>query len=256
MTENKISIKNTFTFRLYAELNDFIPKDKKQKAFQKSFKAPITVRETLISLGIPLSEIDLVLVNGKSVHLSTQLKENDFVSVFPVFETIDISTTTRIRQSGLRKTKFILDAHLGKLAKYLRMLGFDTLYNNNFKDDEIIETAINEQRIILTRDKLLLASDKVSHGYYVRATNKHEQLKEVVYKFDLYSQFKSFTRCMTCNSELQKTDKNNIADRINSEIYEIFNEFYFCIDCQKVFWKGSHFERMEKYIKDLINTGI
>jgi hypothetical protein len=133
------------------------------------------------------------------------------------------------------------------------MLGFDTLYENDFEDNEIIAIAENEQRIILTRDKLLLGSDKVTHGYYVRATDKHEQLQEIVRKFDLKNQFKSFTRCMTCNSNLEKVDKNDIIDKIDADTASFFNEFYYCKSCDKVFWKGSHFERMEAYIRDLIH---
>jgi uncharacterized protein with PIN domain len=153
----------------------------------------------------------------------------------------------------LRITRFILDAHLGKLARYLRMLGFDTLYRNDYSDEEIIEIAREQKRIILTRDKLLLRSPRVNHGYYVRAIEKHGQLKEVVAKFDLYSRFKSFTRCMTCNTELLSKSKESIYDRVDPDIYNCFSEFFFCPACDKVFWKGSHFERMERIILDMIN---
>jgi uncharacterized protein with PIN domain len=172
--------------------------------------------------------------------------------VFPVFESFDISGVSKIRRRPLRDSRFILDAHLGKLAKYLRMLGFDTLYQNDFGDQEIIDIAQDENRIILTRDKLLLRSKRVDHGYYVRETEKHAQLIEIVKKFDLYSQFRSFTRCMTCNAKLVKKDKSEIKDKIDSDTARIFNEFFHCPACDKVFWKGSHFERMEKLILSLL----
>jgi len=248
----KCDIKKTFVFRFYAELNDFLPKCRRQKSFTKSFKTPITVAETIVSLGIPFSEIDLVLVNGESAKLSHSLKENDRISVYPTFESMDISSNTKVRVEALRVTKFILDCHLGKLSKYLRMLGFDTLYSNNFEDDEIIDIASKQQRIILTRDKLLLSSKKVTHGYFVRAIEKHEQLIEVVKKFDLYSQFRSFTRCMTCNACLCKIEKEEVINKIDSETIRVFNEFFYCKDCDKVFWKGSHFKKMEAYIRELV----
>jgi len=248
----KNAIKKSFTFRLYAELNDFLPKDNRQKPFRQSFKTPVTVRETIESLGIPLSEVDLILVNGESAPMSHSLKENDNISIYPVFESMDISSKTKVRDKALRETKFILDCHLGKLAKYLRMLGFDTLYSNSFEDDEIIDIADEQHRIILTRDKLLLRSQKISHGYYIRTIDKHEQLKEVVRKFDLHSQFLSFTRCMTCNSCLQKVNKEDIIHKIEPETATIYNEFYMCKPCDKVFWRGSHFKRMEQYIRDLL----
>jgi len=140
---------------------------------------------------------------------------------------------------------------LGKLAKYLRMLGFDTLYRSDIGDDEIILVASKEKRIILTRDKPLLRSKEISHGYFVRSIEKHEQLKEVVNKFDLKSQFKSFTRCMTCNTSLVKADKEEIRNKVEEDIFRIFNAFFYCEHCDKVFWKGSHFKRMEAYIRNL-----
>ncbi len=244
-------IKKSFTFRFYAELNDFLPEHHKQVAFSYCFKTPVTVRETIESFGIPLSEVDLILINGQPADLKTQLSQDDYISIYPVFESMDIGPVTRVRKKALRNTLFILDAHLGKLAKYLRMLGFDTLYRNDYVDDEIIAIARKEDRIILTRDKLLLKSEAISHGYYVRAVDKHQQLTEVVQKFDLISQFKSFTRCMTCNATLIPKTKSEIKDNIDDETAYVFNEFYYCPFCDKVFWKGSHFERMEAYIKSL-----
>lgn len=252
MSSAKDNLKKSFIFRLYAELNDFLPTERKQKQFIETFKTPVSVRETLISLGIPLSEIDLILVNGKSAALNHKLTEGDQISVYPVFESLDISSKTKVRKESLRQTKFVLDAHLGKLAKYLRMLGFDTLYQSNFEDDEIIDIAQHDHRIILTRDKLLLRSEKITHGYYIRSTEKHQQLKEVINKFDLTNQFKSFTRCMTCNEKLKEVNKKEVINKINQDTAHTFNIFYYCNNCDKVFWKGSHFERMENYIRGLI----
>lgn len=247
-----MSVTKNVTFRFYAELNDFLPEERRQRSFPLALKTPVTVEEALISLGIPLAEVDLVLVNSQPAALRQRLQEADEVSVYPVFESLDISSLTTSQKAPLRQTRFILDAHLGKLAKYLRMLGFDTLYRNDFGDEEIIDIAAAESRIILTRDKLLLTSPRVSHGYYVRATEKHEQLIEVVKKFDLYSQFRSFTRCMTCNADLEPKTKEEIESKINPETARVFHEFYYCPTCDKVFWKGSHFERMERLILSLI----
>jgi len=248
-TNNKLL--KSITFRCYAELNDFLPQEHRQRQFVYPLKTPVTLGEALESLRIPLSEVDLVLVNGQPVSLNQRLYENDFVSVFPAFEILDISELKGDRRPALRVTRFILDAHLGKLAKYLRMLGFDTLYRNDYGDKEIIELAVNEKRIILTRDKLLLQSKRVTHGYYIRATEKHEQLREVVQKFDLYGQFKSFTRCMTCNAELVPKSRKEIGHLVQEDILQLFIEFYYCPACRKVYWKGSHFKRMESFIRDL-----
>jgi len=247
---NNALLKN-ITFRCYAELNDFLPPEQKQKQFVYSLKTPVTLGEAIESLGIPLSEVDLMLVNGQPVSRNQRLYENDYISVYPTFEVLDISQLKDVHSPPLRVSCFILDAHLGKLAKYLRMLGFDSLYRDDFKDDEIIEIAARENRIILTRDKVLLKSKQITHGYYIRTTDKHNQLREVVKKFDLYSQFKSFTRCMTCNAELIPKKKEEIRHMVQPEILQIFNEFFLCPACKKVYWKGSHFKRMESFIRDL-----
>lgn len=240
--------------RCYAELNDFLPIEFRQKEFIYKLKTPVTVGEAIDSLGIPFSEIDLILVNSQPVSHSHRLYENDYISLYPTFEQLDISELKNKDHPPLRITRFILDAHLGKLAKYLRMLGFDTLFRNDFEDSEIIEISVNENRIILTRDKLLLNSGRITHGYFVRATEKHEQLKEVVQKFDLYSQFKSFTRCMTCNSKLVPVKKEKITGKVPVEVMHNFDEFFFCPSCRKVYWKGSHFKKMENLITQIAGT--
>lgn len=248
---NNNKLLKNITFRCYAELNDFLPLKHRQSQFIYPLKTPVTLGEALESLRIPLSEVDLVLVNGQPVSLNQRLCENDFVSIFPTFETLDISELKVDHTSALRVTRFILDAHLGKLAKYLRMLGFDTLYRNDYGDEEIIDLAVKEKRIILSRDKLLLQSKRITHGYYIRATEKHEQLREVVQKFDLYSQFKSFSRCMTCNKELVSKSREEVTHLVKEDILQLFIEFYYCPACKKVYWKGSHFKRMESFIRDL-----
>lgn len=248
---NSNNLLKNITFRCYAELNDFLPQEHRQRQFVQALKTPVTLGEALESLQLPLSEVDLVLVNGRPGSLDHRLYENDYISVFPSFETLDISKLKGEQTPALRLTRFILDAHLGKLAKYLRMLGFDTLYRNDYGDKEIINIALKEKRIILTRDKLLLQSRRVTHGYYVRSTEKHKQLKEVVGKFDLYSQFKSFSRCMTCNAELILRNKEDVEHLLEEGILQLYKKFYFCPACSKVYWKGSHFKRMETFIKDL-----
>jgi hypothetical protein len=249
-----MSALKTITVRCFAELNDFLPAGQKQAPFTLTLKEPVTVGEVAEILGIPLSEVDLVTVNGKSAGRSYRPLENDYIAIYPVFENFDVSSLQTVQKKPLRITRFILDAHLGKLARYLRMLGFDTLYRNDYSDEEIIETALEQRRIILTRDKLLLRSPRVDHGYYVRSVNKHAQLTEIVRKFDLYSQFRSFSRCMTCNTELVPMSKETVRDRIDPGIYNCFDQFYSCPSCEKFFWRGSHFERMERLIRDIIDS--
>ncbi len=172
-------------FRFYEELNDFLPFKYRKKRFEYNIATNTSVKDAIESLGVPHTEIDLILVNSNSVDFSCNLKEGDHVSVYPKFESFDIAELTKIRSEPLRKIKFILDVHLGKLAKYLRLLGFDTLYHNNLDDPEIIEIAKTEKRIILTRDLGILKNNKVTHGYWLRSQDSKEQLKEVIQRFDL-----------------------------------------------------------------------
>lgn len=152
-----------------------------------------TIKDIIESLGVPHTEVDLILANQKPVQFDYHPEKDDFISVYPVFEAIDISSINLLRPRPLRETKFVLDVHLGTLARYLRLLGFDTYYRNNLKDEEIIDLSITEQRIILTRDLFILKNGKVTHGYFVRETNPRKQIAEIVRRFDLEDQFKSFT---------------------------------------------------------------
>jgi sulfur carrier protein ThiS len=161
-SENLPDIKGTkVQFRVYAELNDFLRADRRQVVFEYFYHGPVTIREAIESLGIPHSSVDLVLVNGEPVDFDCHLVDNDFISVYPVFELLDISTFSKIRKDTLRNIRFIVDAHLGKLAKNLRIMGFDALYRNNYTDNEIRLIARLQHRIILTKDKgLLMAKNR------------------------------------------------------------------------------------------------
>lgn len=242
----------TAQFRFYAELNDFLPIAKRQHAFDYLYAGPLKLQEAILSIGVPLSEIDLILVNSESVELDYSLKGGETISVYPVFESLDISSLTTLRPQPLRVTRFILDAHLGKLARYLRMVGFDTLYKNDFEDAVIVQRSQDEKRIILTRDKALLRSPKIRHGYYVRSIHPKPQLLEVIKKFDLTSQLRPFSRCITCNHLIEKVSKTGIIDRVPKDTFQQFQDFYVCKNCDKIYWEGSHYEHMQTFIRSLI----
>lgn len=240
--------------RFYEELNDFLPPEKRKKPIAYLFFGTPSIKDVIEALGIPHVEVDLILVNGKSVRFDYALKSGDNVSVYPVFESIDIGSKTRLREQPLRRTAFILDVHLGKTAKNLRMLGFDAFYENDLDDDEIIKRAQEENRVILTRDRELLKNGKVTHGYWVRARNADKQVTEILNRFDLYSQIKPFHRCISCNGLIEKVDKEQVIDRLEPKTKQYFDEFFACAGCQKIYWKGSHYDRMEEKIKKLLKN--
>ena len=242
---NKVSI------RFYEELNDFLPECRYKQWLEYAFTWKDTVRNAVESFGIPHTEVDLILVNGESVEFEKELNDGDTISVYPVFESIDISETTKLRPQGLRDPAFILDVHLGKLTGYLRMLGFDCLYRNNLEDDEIIHLASEEQRIVLTRDKGILRDKRVTHGYFLRSDNPKEQVQEILRRFDLKKKIRPFTRCMNCNGILEKVAKEDIVDCLEDNTKKFYNEFYRCESCKNIYWKGAHYQEMVKWVEAL-----
>lgn len=237
--------------RFYAELNDFLPVAKKQSDIEYCFKGMITTREAIESLGVPHSAVDLILINGQPEDFTVRLNPDDRISVYPEFEMLDISEVTRLRKEPLRSSRFIADAHLGKVARNLRMLGFDTLFSGELTDREIIEVSNREKRIILTRDRDLLKSHLVGHGYYVRATGTDDQMKEIILKFDLAGQFKPFTRCLVCNGILADASQHDIQHLIKPELLDVHQAFFCCTDCGRIYWEGSHYNRMLEKINKL-----
>jgi hypothetical protein len=244
----------TVYFRFYEELNDFLPPEKRKLQFEHTFIDRTSVKDMIESLGAPHSEIDLILVNGKSVNFSHIVNDKDEISVYPVFESLDISEVQHLRPGPLREPKFIPDVHLGKLARYLRMAGFDVLYKNNFTDNDLVKRSLGEKRIILTQDRDILKRNEVTHGYWVRNKTAEDQLKEVIERFQLKNLINEFTRCLECNTLLNKVDKENVISRLPPKVKEWHNEFYECHGCKKIYWKGSHFERMTKIISEIKMT--
>ena len=240
---------NQARFRVYEELNEFLPSDKRKKEFLYSFNGNPSVKDVIEALGVPHVEVDLILVNSLSVDFSYRLRDADSVSVYPVFESFDITPVTHLRAKPLRDLKFILDVHLGKLAKYLRLCGFDSCYRRDYNDKEIIRLSLSEKRIILTHDIELLKNKVVTHGYWIRSQYLNEQLKEVLRRFDLNKQIRPFTRCMECNGLLEDVLKDEIKNRLLLRTIEYFHKFKKCTVCDRIYWEGSHFERMKKYIE-------
>jgi uncharacterized protein with PIN domain len=238
----------TAIFRFYAELNDFLPAARRQTAFTHAFRGRPAVKDLIESLGVPHTEVDLILVDGRSVDFRHAVRDGDRISVYPVFESIDIQPVLRLRPLPLRRPAFVLDGHLGRLAAYLRLLGFDTLYRNDFADSELARLSAAEDRILLTRDRGLLKRSLVARGYCVRSDSPAGQIREVAVRFDLAGSAAPFRRCLACNGLLRPVEKAAVADRLPPGTRERFDEFYRCAGCGKVFWPGAHFSRLQNII--------
>ena len=244
----------TVQMRFYEELNDFLPVDRRKVTFPHTVRGRVSVKDLVESLGVPHTEIDLILANGNSVDFSYLVQDGDRISVYPVFEALDISPVLRLRPQPLRVMRFVADIHLGKLARHLRMLGFDALYQNDYQDEELAQISRLQGRILLTRDCGLLKRNEVTHGYWLRAKHPVEQLQEVVRRFDLAAAIAPFSRCLECNGLLTKVDKQEIMDRLQTETRKAFNEFQLCQVCGKIYWRGSHHHRMQTLIERLFGS--
>jgi hypothetical protein len=238
-------------FRFYAELNDHLPFGQRHGMVEKQFFVPASVKDMIEGIGVPHAEVDLILVNGESSDFTRLIRNGDRVAVYPVFESIDITPVLRLRPQPLRETKFVLDVHLGRLAGYLRMLGFDTLYSNRASDLELVQISCEEKRILLTRDRGVLKHSAVTHGYWLRETDSRRQAAEVVRRFDLVRSLRPLTRCMVCNEPLRAVSKAEVGGRVPQGILKWCDEFRACAGCGRVYWEGSHCRRMRQWIEQL-----
>ena len=206
------------------------------------------MKDCVESFGVPHTEVDLLLVNGHPVDFSYPVRDGDRVSVYPVFESLDISSVSRVRPAPLRALRFLLDVHVGRLAAYLRMAGFDALYGNQATDAELAGIVAREGRVLLTRDRYLLMRTAVERGYWVRSALPKQQLLEVVKRFDLAGSMRPFTRCLECNSLLEEASRESILERLPPKLM-VKDVFPVCPSCQRVYWEGSHHERMSQLLR-------
>ena len=229
-----------------------MPKKQRYVQFPLTFKNRQSVKHLIESLGVPHPEVDLILVHSESRDFSYLVQDEDVISVYPVFESFDISAENKLRSKPLREPKFVLDAHLGRLAAYLRLLGIDCLYRNDYTDEEIMEISHHEDRICLTRDRGLLKRNLITRGYCLRSIDSRQQVKEVLRRFDLIRKVNPFLRCVHCNGLLEDVDKKKISDQLLPKTKRYYDEFRRCSECGPVYWRGSHFERIVKLIEGLL----
>jgi uncharacterized protein len=235
--------------RFYAELNDFLPAELRQREISHRFLDGAAVKDRIESFGVPHTEIDLILVNGEPVDFTYRIQDGDRVSVYPVFEAFDIAGLTRLRPEPLREPRFVLDTHLGKLAAYLRMVGFDTLYGNRTTDEHLAAISRDHRRILLTRDVGLLKRSAVTHGCFVRETDSRRQLAGIVRRFDLARLMRPFSRCMRCNGVLQTRALEDVRGLIPPGAAQLHDQFRQCPDCGRVYWQGGHYRRMRQWVE-------
>ena len=240
--------------RFYAQLNDFLPLEKRARNITCRFDVSGSVKDMIESLGVPHTEVDLILANGEPVDFTYRVHKGDRISVYPEFHSIEISPHVRLLPQPLPEMRFVADMHLGRLAAYLRMLGFDTLYRNDYADEDLARLSVNEDRILLTRDRGLLMRTVVTRGSYLRATEPARQLAELIQRLDLARAITPFRRCMHCNAVLRPVPKEAISARLLPQTRQHFNEFCNCPQCGRIYWKGSHYRRMRRLIETVTGS--
>ena len=236
--------------RFYEELNDFLAPKLRKTEILHDFERRTSVKDMIESFGVPHTEVEIILINGHSVDFSCIVQDGDRISVYPVFESLDVSPLIRLRPEPLRTPKFVLDTNLGRLARYLRLLGFDCLYENDFEDATVARISSEQHRTVLTRDRTLLRRRIITHGYFVRAVRPRFQVQEVLSRFDLYRLVAPFSRCIRCNGALQDVDKQAIEDRLEPKTRKYFHTFRMCTGCGQIYWQGSHHERAMRLVDD------
>ena len=241
------------TFRFYEELNDFLPIEKRKRDFLVSFPQGSTVKDVVVSLGVPDGEIDMILVNGESVDFSSSLQGGERISVYPVFESLDIRSVLKLGPDSLRHLKFVADVHLGKLVKYLRLFGFDTLYDKDFDPRSLVEISARQGRVLVTRSRDLLKHKVITRGILVRETDPGMQLKSIFERLDLHAEARPFSRCLCCNGLVEPIPKQGVAQSLSSKVMAKHQTFTSCSSCHRVYWEGTHFERMSHFVKEVLS---
>ncbi len=233
----------TIAVRCYAELNDFLPLPRRRRAFSHTFAVAGSVKDALESLGVPHPEIDLILVNGEPVGFDRLLSPGDRVAAYQRFRRLDVSAVSPVHVPPAAEPRFLLDGHLGRLARYLRLLGLDAAHQAQAEDAQLAAAAAAEDRTLLTRDLDLLKRSVVRRGYRVRSTDPEEQAVEVVRHFGLADVLQPFTRCLPCGERLVEAAAAEAAGAPPG-VAARHADYHRCPGCGRLYWRGSHFPRL------------
>ena len=229
-------------FRFYGQLNDFPPRQLRHGRFAHTLRGPASVKDVIEALGVPHPEVDVIVVNGQPTEFAYPMQDGDDVAVYPAFHRVDVTSLRRVGSDPPQPVRFALDIHLRKLATLLRLAGFDARLLT--EDAEVAQVSAADGRVALTRDVGLLKRSVIQHGHWIRQTDPERQFAEVLERFDLADRMDPFVRCMECNTLLVPVDAEAVADRLPPGTRECFSQFHRCPGCDRIYWQGSHYERL------------
>lgn len=231
-------------FRFYGELSDFLPADSIGRERAYRFGGKPSVKDAIEAQDVPHTEVELILADGEAVGFDHHLRDGERVAVYPPFRNLDLSPIASLRRPRPDQARFAIDVNLGKLARWLRLLGFDAEYRNDFEDRELVEFAVATDRILLTRDRRLLRHRELAHAYWVRSDRPEVQIVEVLRRYRLANQCRPLRRCTSCNGPLRPVPKESVLDRLEPLTRVHYDEFLRCESCDRIYWRGSHHDRL------------
>ncbi len=235
------------------ELNDFLPRNKRYREYTREIQAHQSLKDIIESEGVPHVEVDQIKVNDNFTGFRNKLKPGNRVTVLPHASTRRDPNEKHLQPKPLLKPRFMLDEHLGKLARELRMCGIDSLLFSGKSDREFSKQVIRLKRVTLTRDVELLKRAIIKRGYWIRNDDPEKQLVEVIRRFELADSIKPFFRCLDCNGVIIKTNSKKIKDQVPPRSRKWVNEYFQCKSCGKIYWKGSHYRKMKEKITSVLN---
>jgi len=236
------------------DLNFFLPPQKRKKVMEISFQGKRQVKDLIQSLRVPHTEVGGIRVHHCWKDFSYILEHGDQVDVFPLSPYTFCPKNPIYIKKRWHHPAFLCDVHLWKLARRLRLLGFDTRFNRQWDDPQLADIANKENIILLTRDRGLLMRNKVTHGLYVRNTDPEEQVVEILQRLNISNQAHPFSRCLVCNHLLKSVPpgdqefEKRLVQQVPEGVRQHCNHYFFCPSCGRIFWKGSHFKRLNHFI--------
>ncbi|MBG0777420.1 MAG: hypothetical protein H0S85_13430 [Desulfovibrionaceae bacterium] len=234
-----------------------------------------SIKDVIESLGVPHTEVDAIEVTDggggsgpesdpgpetrRAVDFSYLLAPGDGpdgqartrIDVRGVCAPMDLCAPAPLRPVPLPREAFVADANVGRLATYLRLIGWDTRYDPAARDADVARIAREQRRAVLTMDRALLHRSAITHARLVRAQDPFGQLVEVVRFFGLRAPGAPFSRCLRCNGVLAPVDKAEVLERLLPLTKKYFDEFHRCPDCGRIYWQGSHHGHMRAFLERL-----
>jgi uncharacterized protein with PIN domain len=238
-------------FRFFAELNDFLPLNRREVWIPYDLNGPVAVKHPIEALGIPHPEVDAILANGQAVGFSYRVQAGDNLEVYPGAGESEDDSQVHLRPALSYPPRFILDNHLGRLATYLRLFGFDALYPDESKDENLAQVSGEEGRVLLTRDQDLLKRKAVIYGYWLRSKDPRQQLLAVFQRYRLKASIRPWRRCLRCNGHLRPVAKEDILERLEPKTRLYYHEFHMCQQCRQIYWKGTHYEPLKRFVEGI-----